>query len=289
MTSREFWLIMDYLFKKINKYELNRQIGEEAKEELDSSYIQRNCKFFVYARMVDSNTNPESYNVKKYANYCIHYAKHLTLTNIKCTVWSLKKLDRAEVWIVKHLQSYVRKFIYRKMRFIVNSYGVGADDIEADLMLRGIQALRKNYPFYKSELHAINTVKTAIHNLGIDIIIKYTRQKNNRLNKTSDGFESTLVDFNVLENYIADDEGKEKSELSMSLKSLEYKMNKRGCLYIVLARGDYNKEFSEFLGSDNTEYCEKNYSRYLGRIRTYLGVSKEEVDRFLAKLRKHLI
>lgn len=286
-------LYFDYLFGNISKNGLKQgfrynDLDPDKIDLVQYGYLCRNCKLFVYALATGNALQAEQYGVDRKDTKALKWVAHnVDIDTAWCAPWDLKRLEQNENAIVYGLKTYIGKFVTKKMTFLIKSYGLHRHDIQTELYCAGLWALHKKYPFFESSLHAINTVKTAIHNKGMDIIAKNTRNKNQRLIRNKDGtFESVNVDISVLNNL----EAPEPFELRYrdereGLKSLQKIMNDRGALYISLARGDYNADFSEYIGLNNTEAAEGNYDSYLRKIDRFLGVTLEERERFFDKLR----
>jgi len=95
--------------------------------------------------------------------------------------------------ILQSIDEYLRKFSYRKLRFIATSNNMKLDDLVADLQIKAIKSFYHVIPF-KSPQHTINTIKRAAHNEGINLIKRYTAGKRTRLTADGEGgFNSTLI------------------------------------------------------------------------------------------------
>lgn len=286
----------DYLFGNTTKNELkaNFRYADLDTTKIDlvqHGYLCRNCKLFVYAIAKGNPLEARMYGVDKKDTKALTWvANKINIDTNWCEPWDLSKLVQNENALVYGLKTYIGKFITKKMTFLIKSYGVHRHDIETELYCAGLWALHKKYPFFETSLHAINTVKTAIHNKGMDIIAKNTRGKNQRLIKNSDGtFESVNVDVSVLNDLQAPEpfEMRYRDERE-GLRSLQRVMNDKANLYISLARGEYNADFSEYIGMNNTEAAEANYNSYLKKIDSFLNVTLEEREKFFGKLRRVL-
>ena len=289
-------LYFDYLFGNITKNEMKESFRyadlDVTKVDLvQHGYLCRNCKLFVYALATGKALEAKHYGVERRDTKALTWvAHHVDIDTSWCDPWNLARLEKNENAIVYGLKTYIGKFVTKKMTFLIKSYGLHRHDIETELYCAGLWALHKKYPFFETSLHAINTVKTAIHNRGMDIIAKNTREKNQRLIRNKDGtFESVNVDVSVLNSLQAPEpfEMRYRDERE-GLKSLQKVMNDRGALYISLARGEYNADFSDYIGLNNTEAAEENYDSYLRKVDRFLKVTPEERERFFGKLRRVL-
>lgn len=289
-------IAFDYLFGIINKSEAkqimtNLGLDKEKLSIVNNGYVLRNCKYYIYAKTKNEKVKPSDYKIDDSDVIMLDRIASCLKIN-GCKPWSLKRLEINErVLVSKTLKDYIGRYISKKMTFLIKSYGVSRHDLEFELLVAALFALHKKYPYYESSLHAINTVKSTIIHKGIDLINHYTRKKNQRLKQNSDGtFEAVNVDCAVLQMLEAPQEFdlRYKDERS-SLRSLQDRMNDKGALFISLARGDFNSDFSDYLGMNNVECAERNYSVYLKKIHRYLNVDESQSEKFFAKLRKQLI
>ena len=282
---------MDYLFGIITKRELQRHlntINPNLINLVGNGYLIRNCKLFVYARSKGKAKARDYGVVIEDKPLLSSIAQKLDISG--CPVLTLKQFNQMETNLCLELKTYIGKFISKKLLFLTKSYGLSRSDIESQLLYKGLLSVIKRYPYFESELHAKNSAKTAIHNAGMDLIAQNTRGKTNRLIKNEDGtFEQKNIELSNLVNIEAPTPFTErmKDERS-SLDSLLTKMNKRGCQFIKLARGEYDKEFSDFIGLDNTVACEQNYRSYLKKVQSFLNVNNRERDDWFSRLRKYL-
>lgn len=287
-----FTLIFDYLFHKTKKVKLKQSLREigclDHLKYLDQAYVTKNCKLFIYALTFNPNADPKDYEVTKYEKSCRAYAKTLQIGKY-CRPWKLRKLNRIEHELLLELKPFIGKFISKKMAFLIKSYGLTRHDLEHELVLKGLQSLYQHYPFFESEKHVINVMKRSIHNHGIDIIYKYTRKKNNRLENKDGVFSQRNIDIADCVTLEAPIPFQARYwEEKRTLDQLSLNMSKRGALFLSLARGEFNKDFSEFLGKDNRDATD-NYRSYIKQVSKFLNLDKTQVDNFYKKLRKHLI
>ena len=286
-------MLFDYLFGNITKSELKQSFKradfDPSKLNLVSNgYICRNCKLFLYALSCGSKLTVETFGVERCDTKALIWVSQHICIKKGCPVWDLAHLEKNENSLIHELKTYIGKFISKRMAFLLKSYGLHRQDIEMELYCAALWAMHKRYPFFESALHAVNTSKTAIHNKGMDIIAKYTREKNQRLIRNKDGtFESVHIDVSVLSSLQAPEpfELRYKDERS-GLNSIQKKMNDRSALYISLARGEYNADFSDYIGSNNSEAAEGNYKAYLNKIDKFLNVTVEERTAFFDKIKK---
>lgn len=280
-------LTMDYLFGVITKREYNRY-GVEC-DLLSNGYVLRNCKLYVYAVNCGLKPKASEYGIDRSDVRLLNsIAQRLQIKG--CRSITLEECLELEQALCTELRTYVIKFVRKKMTFLVKSYGHSQHDIVSHLLYCGLLSMLRKYPFYQSSLHLKNCVKAAIHNAGIDYITASTRQKNQRLIKNADGtFESAVCDISNLYDLEAPQPFNQRfADERSSLDSLQNRMNKRGCLFIKLAKGEYDRDFSEYIGLDNTVAAEGNYNAYLKKIQRYLNVNNKQTEAWFEKLRAHL-
>jgi len=92
------------------------------------------------------------------------------------------------------IDEFIKKFVYRKLRFIAKSNRMELSDLENELRLKATQVFYYETPF-KSEQHVINTVKRAVHHHGMNLIQYYTTQKRGRLVSVENGHQNMVQDI----------------------------------------------------------------------------------------------
>lgn len=294
--------VFSYLFGAIGKYEYRARIGDKDKAKqvwslvADNGYVLKNCKLYAYAVHANRNkgipTSPAKYGILQ-EDVAILRKLDLSHINTGLKAYSIFDFDNLEGSIIssKEMRTYIGKFISRKLIFIVRSYGVSREDIEGQLICAAMFAVRKNYPFYETDLHALNTGKTAIHNCGMGIIEFWTRDKRNALLKENGGFQAVHVSYDVLSNVGVMPAHEDELHLNMkSIKSLSGSMSKAEQAFIQAASGAYDAGFSMLLGKDNRDAVEKlAYDRYLYMLSSYYGITPDGQAKLLGGLRKALI
>lgn len=290
MNKQVCELCMDYLFGLITKQQLKKAQStriQEVEQLLANGYFIKNCKLYVYG--LTKGLELECGVQDKHKPFLKSIAGTYNING--CRALDLTEYCKLEQTVVNELIPYIGRFVSKKMMFLIKSYGLSRHDLEGDLLCKCLSTLARKYPYYESTLHAINTVKSSVHNAGIDLINQHTRQKNQRLIKNKDGtFEQRNIDYSTLVNVVAPEPFvmRHRDERS-SLTALQKRMNKRGALFITLAKGEYNKPFSDYLGLDNTVACEQNYRSYLKNVKQYLNVNNKQVEQWFTKLRPHLM
>lgn len=222
---------------------------------------------------------------------------------------TLLEFDDALVYIALHKDyvAFVRKFVYRKMRFIFEMHGTDPDDICKELTADGLQAAMFMYPRIESMEHLMNIVKRTAHNSGINYIDKYTTKGRGRLRSGAKANEDSRIVVPLsspeVKEFLSTDEngihidGKSydalTTQLSVSRVTNQYTGKKKH--FIKLISGDYDKEFSDFLKGrkvryENDEYFGKvDFDTYMKAALDFLDVPKKSGIKFVNKLRENLV
>ena len=322
------YILKDYLGQNISVLVFRRVL-------LGTGYILRNIKGYLYTLAVKGaftsrkNALPvaRSFHVReediilgKYINSCDSLQRLLldyyNERGYKCL--SFRYFTRALNQIAEGTQDYTAKFVYRKLRFVYQSNGMEAADFTNDFIAKGIQSVLVMYPCVDGRLHALNIAKQAIHNHGINTILKYTSKSRQTLRKELDGcFSSRKISLDLLQSsrlsngdsYIANgldghiemldyrsQVNRDKQELEIAVNQLMRGVSSKQRKAMRLLMGEYCPRFSHWLHTekkikmDNVDY----YHRLLGRDSLhlfvnnafiFLGVGPEEGEAFLQKLR----
>jgi hypothetical protein len=304
-TEREVLAVLfNYLFRKIKKYDYRaqlptRQFAKELWSRVErSGYVLMNCKLYVYARHCamreGRRISPAAFGI---APEDVRLLNSLDVSHVKRKYKSmnLEQYTRAEKWVFSDpdldMPTYMGKFISKKMIFLCRHYGVKRDHIEGVLIDAALYAMRKQYPYYESELHMVNVCKTAIHHAGISLIQYWTRGKRNALIREDDGtFSAVHVDIEVaqyMQNIgTLDPQDDEHAQTLQALRACSERMGPRAQSFLSLARGAYDPGFSVFIGLNNEDAAHDwNYQKYLGSICKYLKVNDDQARRFMDFMR----
>jgi len=298
---RVLGILFAYLFGSINKFEYRRQIGDRllAKQVWsvaeNNGYVLRECKLFAYAVKKNSSiglsTSPGRFKIDADD---VNFLRSLDLSHIdlRFKAYSLFDFDQMEgaLSTSKELQTYIGKYISKKLIFIVRSYGVSREEIHSGMLMTALFAVRKQYPFYESELHAFNTMKTSIQNYGKTQIEFYTRDKRNALSREANGlFSAVQVPYDSLNNLAVMPEHEDELRVTrQSLITILPKLKPKAREFVQAAAGVYSEGFSLYLGIDNRDAVERwDYQgKYLPSLRSYLKVTEEQTTRLLSNLKK---
>ena len=290
--------VFAYLFGVIDKYAYRREIRDKdtAKQvwELvaNDGYILKNCKLYAYAyhvgRRKGLTVSPARYEIES-NDIKILRSLDLRAVSLDFKVYSLFDFTNLEVALLtdKALDTYIGKFISKKLIFLCRSYGLARDEIHGDLRCAALYALRKQYPFYQSELHAMNICKTAIKNAGQGLIEFWTRGKRNALMKENGEFQAVHVSYDLLSNVSVLPTHDDELRINLQcLSAVAERMPMSQRVWVYAAAGLHDLGFSFFLGKDNRDAVETlPYPRYLSLLCDYHKVTQEAM---LASLRSSL-
>lgn len=298
--TRIMTILFDYLFHNIDKYAFRELIGDRelAKKVWSiadrSGYVQKNCKLYAYAFHYNRNrgmpTSPAKFEIYKDD---VNLLKKIDLSRTENQkAYSLFDFNNLEGAILtsKELDIYIGKFISRKLIFLVRSYGLKRHDIHAQLQHAAMFALRKHYPFYESELHALNICKTAIANAGKGIIEFCTRGKRNALLRENGGFQAVHVPYDSLHTVAVQPEHENEFRVDLQcLVKIADKLKPRPKRFVQAAAGLHDEGFSLYIGCDNADAAYQwDYQRYLKSLQLYYCVSVEQTQKLFSTLRGSL-
>ena len=283
--------IMLYLFRgtnqtKIRKFLVEHQINFDFpgwKATLSSNgTLLVNCKLFIYAHLngrKDKIVGLELSDEDKRA--CRLACANNDLQSISMSLYQKDKyaalsnseFDRviSSLFLCADLKSYMRSFIYNKLRFLCNSYGFSSSDLESDLTGYALIALYKAYPRYGTLGQMLAIAKSAMHNRGINIIAENTAQRNNRMTGGPGSAElntfSLDFDDNAHDTLLASDtsgslvvgeqhsaEWQDSSAIKIISEAKEFDAAEKEFLCVMM--GKPSKAFSIHIGVDNSRVIE---------------------------------
>jgi hypothetical protein len=287
--------LFSYLFNYINKYEYREALGKDEAKELwnstkNNGYILKNCKLYIYARHKNPNINPSQFSIEKGD---ARYLSSITFRGLRgCKAYSLTSFDKLESDIVLSLtlRNYIGKFINKKLRFLIKSYGQGYDDLFSDLQAAAIYALRKQYPYYESELHAMNICKTAIHNVGQGLIEFHTRKRRQALFSSDGVFQSVSVPYDSLADIGIEPAHEDCLRLNIqSLVKIADSLPKSARAYLSVLAGIQDPGFSLFLGEDNSNLVDTySYGKYRLLAMEYFSVSESMEHKLFQQIKTQM-
>lgn len=213
------------------------------------------------------------------------------------TVEEVQLLERRAV-CNKEVMTYMGKFIFRKMSFLIKSYGVSKEDLVETMQERAIHNLRINYPNWKTNGEMLAMAKSAIANSGHNIINYYSAEKRAKLTTTNQAVEVSLdamqdvagdsYEYTALVYSDVWDKGLSEMEARVSVDSLLAKTadSPPRNLFLRVLAGRYDEGFSEYLGGDNTFYAdEESFEKLLKKACCYMNITVTRGERFLRSLR----
>lgn len=108
--------------------------------------------------------------------------------------------------VVRKLNSYIAKYVHKKMSFICQGNNFDRKDLEGILKYDTIQSYYNEVPFVQ-DLHLFNKCKSKITSSGKNIIKYYNTQKRKRMVEANGKYEGTVIsieqsndgEFNVLD------------------------------------------------------------------------------------------
>lgn len=291
-------IVFSYLFGAITKYEYRDLIGDRAEAKAlwaliaSNGYVLKNCKLYAYAQHVARAQglaiSPARFGIEQ-GDVKILKDLDLSYISTKYKALSLFDFDNLEGAILKSsaMNTYIGKFISKKLIFLCRSYGLSRTEIHGDLQCAALFAVRKKYPFYKTELHATNICKAAIANHGKGIIEFWTRAKRNALMKENGTFQAVHVQYEMLNDVGVEPEHDSELRINIqSLCSLAEKMPEQERFWVNTAAGIHDPGFSFYIGKDNRDAVEVlSYTKYIDLLCAYHHVCK---DKMISKLRKAL-
>lgn len=221
-------LVLDYVFRCLSVEGLKSELSSKAKlrnssnfsefrEELTASgYVFKNVKLWIfYLLKIKASRitlhNAADFDVLPHDLVLFDLISYKTRNTIKkwsktYKALSLRRMDENLCKIEIETSIWIKKFVYRKLRFIAESQGMDLMDIERELWLKGMIGLFMMYPKVESSLHALNIVKRVMHNHGMNLIKQYTHIKRARLIRDVSGaFINNSVDFALLDLETEDD------------------------------------------------------------------------------------
>jgi len=277
-----------------NKETSTRIIGVIRRE----GTLLKNCKLYAWAafkhRFYD-DVKPQ------YKNYGLDRSDALFLSKLNLghldkqfPSFSLVDFDSLVEQIVygPKMKAYIGRYISKVMTFLIRSYGVKREDLQAEMQIAAVRALYIHYPRFETLLHFENVAKTTIHNTGQTLIMYHTSPSRQRLewNSVKGDFEQLQVAMqHAVEISAADPYLYHVKDSIQSLVKLSTRMSPEVQRFLLCCAGQHDKEFSEFLGTDNSILVDEvAWSRYMSKTRKFFNVSEEQVNLLFEKLRQKL-
>lgn len=214
-----------------------------------------------------------------------------------------------EVICTDDYEKYVSKYVYRKMSFLIKSFGYTAEDLINDLKRSSMYAVLRTYPAFNDYAHVLRLAKSTAHNIGINIIHQATTAGRQRLTRdntpllvplhvTESNGGASVADHDgslINDSYLvvgrsgtrtSNDELDTYASLRMLLNSKKLREEQKRFLRLMMGTPDV--EFSTWLGQPNEDLVEKSYDVYLNSACLFLSIQIDEARSFLRKLSKYL-
>lgn len=267
-------IILDYMFRCLSSEGMKAELESRLKPKSayafrdfqddlsDSGYLYKNVKLWLFYLLKNrvkrlTLTDAHKFEVQTHDFVLFDLINYRTRNTIKG--WgksykslTLRKMDSHlnRMAADPTLQTWVSKFVYRKLRFIADSQSMELTDLERELWLKGMSGLFMLYPRIENLIHATNIIKRVMHNHGMNMIKQYTHAKRSRLQRNADGtFSSVNIDFALLD--LETDDTTDLSDIQMDVhkvvKSVDGK--EKSLLHILCGIGIEENRFYEYLNS----------------------------------------
>jgi len=298
LRKSDLIVVFDYLFRKITIKEFKSHFPDSlsVKRRIDKcGYMLLNCKLFAYAHHVairDSTRkpNPRNFGVDLQD---ARFLRRMDLSHVpkKFRAHTLKDFQESLSTFLTSpdLNNLLGKFISKKMRFMIKSYGDTRDDLQMSMRVAAMYNIYRVYPYFESYLHMCNVGKGAAAKHGHSLIKQRTTLKNQRLTSNSDGTHSSrIVPLEAVHHVLSTEE-----YVDISVELIETIMTRctpRVQHFFHLLSGNFDSEFSLFLGQDNKlAALEMRFDVYQSHVQRYLGVTPAQVRGLYGKLRNRYI
>jgi hypothetical protein len=281
------------------------------------------CKLYLYAFILGLKDTASRVSISIEDTACCKVAaRNLKLQELCKTLYdaddyaalNTKEFNTILATVIAHkdLVAFTRSHIDFKLTFIANNYGTTKEELYGDVINQAIIALYKAYPRYGSIGQMLAISKTAVRNRGLNIIEECTSIKSNRMHGTNgesrnntmslehnpEAFEQLLLqESDVLNSSLVTDiTGKSGAQSSMFEGLLpvilaDDSLTRSDRLFLRLLVGEHSDKFSAFLHCvSNTDICDQTKTDiYRKQLELYLGVTREETNSILDKIKYHFI
>lgn len=237
---------------------------------------------------------------------------------VEYTPVTTAEFDKQAEAVLSDLFVTCRKFVHRKFRFLTQSGQLEGSNIVSELMESALRAMYRAYPVIESPLHMKNIGIRTIHNVGINIIKEQTTQSRQRVVKNADGtFSGTLLSLSqglrpndgawlanpvsgictslIVGLHGSSVDGEHVSDVNRSfdlrttLDQIQSRMGSKQRQFVDLLTGEYDLEFSEFLGVPNDELIDRlSRLEYANKVREYLQINVPAAREIVHTLRDGL-
>ena len=292
-TEQQVVAAFTYLFRGMDNQRFRAYFdnGIKAKARIDrSGYILLNCKLYAWASWVGrqhgvTKLSPERFGVSKEDARLLRKLDLGFVGN-----WPAYRLTSFQRLVAQELfnsemNSYIGKFITKKMTFLIKSYGVTRQDIENDLRTAALYHVYRAYPYFESPLHLRNVGKTALKRAGQDLIQYHTHPSRQKLRGPD--FEHAHVPLAMLESVPAEQSSFDVDRALQALAPVYEQYGSRGKHFLDLLSGGADPHFSDFLGKPNEIVYETiPFEEYMQKVQSHLQITDRQREAFFRKLRK---
>lgn len=201
------------------------------------------------------------------------------------------------------INNYLAKFVYRKMRFIIQTQGFEPEDLIQELKAGSVRAVLEKYPRIKDANHCHNILKRCMHNGGANLIEFYSGEKRSKFMRNQDGsFESKIVPISFavtdeslndfMSSTLTNSQSDYDQQISVRKVLSKYDGKRKQFLNLLM---NHDAEFTKWLQEkkvtrrDNEDYMEVAETKdYIGHALEFLGVKQEVGEKFISQLKKQL-
>lgn len=284
---------------------------------LKDGYVMKNLKLYLYYRYFNSKQSNldmlRAFQVRKCDKDLYTYLLPETreyfevLKERGYKPVTLYGFDQMLLSGLSSIRDFTRKFVNRKMKFIMSSQSQEVQDIASHLEIDSIQTVMYYYPAIQNSTHLTNIMKRSVHNYGINYIKTHCREKRGRIGKDANGdfvakvfpiHSSSIMDeLSTVENSTLIDGTKEDTlSLQITVEKLLSKFSDKRQYFLKLLMGQYDLSFTQYLNStsittkDNDVYWERSHDLrdYIRHALDFLGVRETSGDKFIEHLRSVL-
>lgn len=296
-----------YYFGRIKQKKFEQHVGDRKRAlaikaaSKASGYVLKNCKLYAYAYYVAKSKGEPLPAVKDYEVDMIDakLLRQLDLSHLdvsKYPAFTLKQFDYVinKLCGSPELKTHIGKLVSKKLRFIMNSYGVKRDDLTLELFEAAVSVSYRKYPMYESYLHFVNIAKANIHSASQSMIHFYTAKKRQKLmSGETGGFEAVEVDIAIMADVAAPESHAEELReqfvaLEKAQRALGVKPKQRD--FLMCLAGHRDESFSAYLGMPNDEAVEQmSYPNYMKRAMAHFEMTPQSTDRLFGRLRQEVM
>lgn len=328
-----------YLMKVVPVKELNAVIRDvygskvstiTYRESIKTGYLLKNVKLWLWwcahkklnpeaaeAAMRSFKVLPDDWPLARIL-FRSKYASAVRSLTRKHSCHDLRKFERILAGIIDNpeINTYIAKYVHRKLRFICQSGAVDLDDIQCELKYLAYFSMLMQYPKVHSLLHFENIFKGAVQKFGVNLIKHYTTQGRQSMVRLSDGtFSSLKVSLHAAEGSFFQDQaaqvgssGDPFDELEGPNHAQDDKIIAHSLLaaakgkrfkFLMLLTGCFNTRFTNWLIANGRCQCpndelfdrcmsEDTLPDYINDCATFLGVAPYTAHQYLNSLRKQL-